>query len=343
VNQTEIIHGVHIIAELLEAIIDQNPLGLDIAELEGDAVFFYKVGVKPEQEAFFKQIKNMYNSFHKQLLVYERDRICNCGACSTANKLSLKFVGHYGDVVERSIQNHFQLMGADVTLVHKFLKNSLNESEYILLTKNAIAINNNLNAPDWIDFKEGKEIYDGIGEVEYIFSKLDRLKQILPSIDKRREIETIENPIEFSIDINAPIDSVYAALTDVELKKEWVNGLREVIQNKERVHRVGSSHDCLLPIGAVHIETVENILSKDEIVFTEFTDASTILPAFYQRNTLKKTDSNKTDISIEVHYKGGYLKETILRLSMKSVLLRSLKKFKSYCENNEVNPKLLIA
>ena len=42
VNKTEIDHSQHIISELLENIIDSNQLGLEISEVEGDAVLFYK-------------------------------------------------------------------------------------------------------------------------------------------------------------------------------------------------------------------------------------------------------------------------------------------------------------
>jgi len=333
---------VHIIAELLEAIIEENTMGLKIAELEGDAVFFYRVGEKPTQEELFDQVKKMYIAFHKQLKLYERDRICSCGACSTANALNIKFVSHYGDVVERTIRGHFQLMGADVTLAHKFLKNDIDGDEYILLSDNTLAINADDHIPEWIKIEGKNQNYDGVGEVSYIFSKLDVLKSSLPPLEEKRKIEKIENPIELSLVIDSTIENVYSALTNNDLKKEWVNGLKEVIQDEERVQRIGSSHECLLPIGAIHIETVDNVRSKDEIVYTEFTDSSLLFPAFYQQNTLKKIDENTTELMIEIHYKGSPVKEAILRLGMKSVLTKSLNKFKEFCENNEVESDLVI-
>lgn len=294
INHNEIVHSVHIIAELLEAIIEVNTMGLEIAELEGDAIFFYRVGEKPSQEELFEQVKKMYIAFHKQLKLYERDRICSCGACSTANKLYIKFVSHYGDVVERTIQGHFQLMGADVTLAHKFLKNTIDSDEYILLSDSAVAINTNEQIPEWITIEKQSQTYDGVGEVNYSFTKLAELKSTLPPLEEKRKIELIDNPLEISLIVSATIETVYAALTNNDLKKKWVIGLKDVIEEKDRVHRIGSSHDCILPVGTIHIETIDNVRSKDEIVYTEYNDSSTLLPAFYQRSTLKKVDENTT-------------------------------------------------
>ena len=151
VNNTEIIHGVHIISELLETIIDSNNIGFEVAEIEGDAVFFYRKGKRPSAQELYQQTERMYISFHKQLMLYERDRICSCGACSSVNNLKIKFISHYGDIVERMIYNHFQLMGSDVTMVHKLLKNNVNEDEYLLISENDFDKKLN-NLPYWVYF-----------------------------------------------------------------------------------------------------------------------------------------------------------------------------------------------
>ena len=47
VSETEVMHSRHIVQELLEILIDSNHLNLQISEIEGDAIFFYKTGDKP--------------------------------------------------------------------------------------------------------------------------------------------------------------------------------------------------------------------------------------------------------------------------------------------------------
>ena len=44
VNEIEIEHTRHIIQQLLEVLINANKIGLEISEIEGDAILFYKFG-----------------------------------------------------------------------------------------------------------------------------------------------------------------------------------------------------------------------------------------------------------------------------------------------------------
>jgi hypothetical protein len=50
VNEIEIEHSRHIIQQLLEVIINANESGLEISEIEGDAILFYKFGEPLELE-----------------------------------------------------------------------------------------------------------------------------------------------------------------------------------------------------------------------------------------------------------------------------------------------------
>jgi hypothetical protein len=332
VNKTEILHSVHIISELLETIIDNNIMGLKIAEIEGDAVFFYKKGTLPKSKLLFEQIEKMYMAFHLQLKLYDRDRICSCGACSSVINLSIKFVSHFGDVVERNIYNHFQLMGSDVTLIHKLLKNNIDEDEYLLFSENSLDHNKQNGIPSWASIKSETTDYIGIGKVYYKYTSLAPLRNRIPELLQRREFEPIEKPIKISVLINANIKKIYALLININRKPEWMNGLKKVKFNPNRVLRVGTSHDCVLPLNTMHFETIESIKEEDKLIFTEFSEDTLVFPAFYQRFILKKIDNKSTDLTLEIHYKGTYLKETMLRLSMKNVLKGSLKKFKKLCE-----------
>ncbi len=97
IHQTEIKHSQHIISELLEILIDANELEMELAEIEGDALFFYKLKSVPDFEALVSQIKKLYLRFHQHLQLYENRRICQCGACTSAGDLELKFVAHIGN------------------------------------------------------------------------------------------------------------------------------------------------------------------------------------------------------------------------------------------------------
>src|SRR5687768_3159412 len=97
VNEMEIEHSRHIISELLDVIIDANEIGLEISEIEGDAILFYKYGDAPELPAIYQQVEKMFFAFHKHLNRYDHRRFCHCKACTGAAELTLKVISHYGE------------------------------------------------------------------------------------------------------------------------------------------------------------------------------------------------------------------------------------------------------
>ena len=70
VNDTEIQHSQHIIEELLEVILQSNELNLEVSEIEGDAVLFYREGEPPQPVQISEQIKSMFFNF---LFVYSKN------------------------------------------------------------------------------------------------------------------------------------------------------------------------------------------------------------------------------------------------------------------------------
>ena len=73
---TEIDHAAHIINELLELIVASNKTGFTLAEIEGDAVLFYRKGEPLRRELLIDQCLCMFTNFHQRLMVIERDTVC---------------------------------------------------------------------------------------------------------------------------------------------------------------------------------------------------------------------------------------------------------------------------
>jgi hypothetical protein len=63
VFETELIAGQKIVSDLLLSIINGNKLNLNIAEIEGDAVFFYRFGNAPSQKEILAQYEEMLYEF----------------------------------------------------------------------------------------------------------------------------------------------------------------------------------------------------------------------------------------------------------------------------------------
>src|SRR5580765_2877157 len=92
VTEMEIDHSRHIIEELLEILINANSIGLEISEIEGDAVLFYKFGEPPDLDTLYRQVEKMFCEFHRHIGGYEYRRLCQCKACRSAIDLTLKVV-----------------------------------------------------------------------------------------------------------------------------------------------------------------------------------------------------------------------------------------------------------
>ena len=118
VNETEIEHSRLIIEELLEILISANQIGLEVSEIEGDAILFYKFGESPDLEALYRQVEKMFCEFHKSIVAYDHRRFCQCKACISAIDLSLKVITHYGEFTGYNVRNFKKLIGKDIIVAH---------------------------------------------------------------------------------------------------------------------------------------------------------------------------------------------------------------------------------
>ncbi len=138
-HQNAFSHARHVVVELLKSIIAASSPPLKLAELEGDAVFFYAACEDGELEhslaAVKAQVIEFFRSFYQAL-----QRLCELplGEGETyadAQNLRLKIVMHLGEVAIEKIRPFEKLFGIDVILVHRLLKNSVPSNEYVLMTE----------------------------------------------------------------------------------------------------------------------------------------------------------------------------------------------------------------
>src|SRR6185312_7156007 len=137
-TKTELVHSSHIINELLEAILAANEDECELSEVEGDALLLYRKGKPVEAGALVRLCLRMFESFHTQVTLIERDAVCQCGACTTASNLSLKFIAHHGVVQEIKVRQFTKCSGVDMIVAHRLLKNRVASNEYILATPNCL-------------------------------------------------------------------------------------------------------------------------------------------------------------------------------------------------------------
>jgi hypothetical protein len=246
VYETEIEHSRHIISELLNLIIRSNQLEMDLIEIEGDAILFYKK-IVPQFAEILQQEKKMFIDFHHHLRKYEMLRICRCGACSSASSLSLKFIAHSGDVTTIDVENLKKLHGKDVVTAHKLLKNSIPDHEYLLATDSILG-NSTISdrEKDWASVITGMDVYNKTLKLNYRYILLHPLLAKVPLVEHLDLPQKKTNPYRYSVEIEAPVSLVQSYLTDLSMKKLWFKGLKGVEYDSQQVNRVGTEHTCIV-------------------------------------------------------------------------------------------------
>ncbi len=127
VQTTDILKGKRIISDLLLNIIKDDLINLNVSEIEGDAIFFYKTESIPSIINIVRQYEHWLKRFNQNL---EKHNV----QFKRPLDLSLKVIAHYGEIVEYNIHGHNKLYGEVVIESHRLLKNSINSHSYILIT-----------------------------------------------------------------------------------------------------------------------------------------------------------------------------------------------------------------
>jgi hypothetical protein len=136
-HQLSLAHAEVNTARLLEAVIDAAG-DFDLIEIEGDAAFLSREAHALDGDAtvaaMTEAVVGMHRAFHRERR-YVASNLCPCDGCVQADNLRLKFVAHIGEVATQTIRDRRKLIGIDVILVHRLLKNSVPAPEYVLFSE----------------------------------------------------------------------------------------------------------------------------------------------------------------------------------------------------------------
>jgi hypothetical protein len=125
---TELDHAHEILSDLMNTIIKSLTAALTLSKLEGDAVFAYAPEAKLERgETLLELIESTYKAFRDRQTAMHRATTCTCNACRHINKLDLKFMAHHGEFILQSVAGLTEVIGSDVNLAHRLMKNHVSE------------------------------------------------------------------------------------------------------------------------------------------------------------------------------------------------------------------------
>ena len=127
-TESELDHAHEILQSLFDAQMKHIKFPLKISGFRGDAIFIYTPElcfVNPQ--SFLETLENLYIVFSDTLRQMQFNTTCPCKACRNMNKLDLKMCVHYGEYIIQKLGDHEELLGADVIVPHRMLKNHVIE------------------------------------------------------------------------------------------------------------------------------------------------------------------------------------------------------------------------
>lgn len=177
-SETSIDFSRKVIPPLLQTIINSNVLGLKLSEIEGDAILFYRTGEPPSLKELVEQCKMFYVDFGYKLNQLRAEHADDFKKHVSTSRLGLKIIVHYGEISLSPISNRIKLIGEDVIIAHRLLKNSIKDHEYLLITEKFLSNYNSEEAGQllhWAEVSKGEDHYDHLGTVKYRHISLESL------------------------------------------------------------------------------------------------------------------------------------------------------------------------
>ena len=322
INETEIDHSRLIIQELLELLINANHVGLEISEIEGDAILFYKFGDTPQLEELYQQVRKMFCDFHRQLMAYEYRRFCQCKACTSAINLTLKVITHYGEFTGYNVKNFQKLIGKDIIIAHQLLKNDIEQHEYWLVTNSLLQNTSPPGFAEWMQWNSSAKQTEN-GEIAFSYTQLSPLKNDvqadpLPQID----LDNKRKMISLSREYQAGIIPLFHASGDFSYRRWWQEGVKAVEEVTHFLPRVGMRCRCLLENGESFIYASSYSFTPDKIEFSE-TDEKENSTRYY---TLEKINDHTTKLTVDHYVPKNWFGEYLFKIKQKKKLEKELQK-----------------
>jgi class 3 adenylate cyclase/uncharacterized protein YndB with AHSA1/START domain len=264
VATTELTHSQEILTELLELIIECFKALLTISKIEGDAVFAYAPETLiPRGEAILELIESTYAVFRSRRDTAHRRTTCTCNACRNIPNLDLKFIVHHGEYFVLNISGTKELVGSDVNLIHRLLKNHVSESTgwraYVLFAEQSLRhLDIQLEG-----LHQGVENYEHLGDIRILSMDLHmRHKEIM---DARHMVVTANEAHHiFEYVYNAPPSVTWEWFNDPHKRGQWMTSeIIPVLHVQGRSGAAGARNHCVHGKNQVVVEDVLDMRPYD--------------------------------------------------------------------------------
>ncbi len=243
----ELDHAQDILADLMTTVVTALRPTFRLAKLEGDAAFAYVIAEQIDGSQLLDTIERTYFAFRRRLRDIAQATACECNACVLMPRLDLKVIAHHGSVIRHRVAGHEELVGSDVIVAHRLLKNHVVEQlgveAYALFSApciDAMGVD-----PAALGMTGHRDTYDDLGEV---VGWVHDLGAAWAAELERRRVVVSERDAGYILDVvqPAPRDIVWSFVTDPALRPRWQVGVTGVEQLPTSPRRgTGTMNHCM--------------------------------------------------------------------------------------------------
>ncbi|MCB9135835.1 MAG: DUF2652 domain-containing protein [Anaerolineales bacterium] len=325
-SDSELEHAHEVLQTLMELLIQHTRPPLIISRLAGDAVISY--GLRDQflqAQTFFEMIEDTYVAFRHAIDLMVMNNTCQCHACANISNLDLKFFVHYGEFTRQKLDQHDELLGADVVVIHRLLKNHVTEKTgcraYALFTNVAIR-QLGIESPEHF-LREHFEQYEHVGEIKVWIQNMHpvwKTRQEAMRIEIPREQISVQESAWFPV----PVEVVWDMLADPQYRSPFMNAVKQNVLHRQHGRIVpGSAFQCFHGDGRVTMQTVLEWRPFEQMTTEDTTPVpkTTVLIQF----RLTPSETGTTLSALCGKARGPWLNRTICDLIAKSAVSKVFK------------------
>jgi uncharacterized protein YndB with AHSA1/START domain/class 3 adenylate cyclase len=244
---SELDHAQDILADLMTTVVGALRPGFRLAKLEGDAAFVFALTERIDGSQLLDTVERTYFAFRRRLRDIAQATACECNACTLMPHLDLKVLVHHGSIVRHRVAGREELVGSDVIVAHRLLKNHVVErlgiAAYAMFSEACMAAMG--VDPAALSMTQLRDEYESLGEVTCWVHDLGAAWTA--DLDRRRVIVSDrEAGFVFEGVQPAPRDLVWACMTDPAIRPRWQVGVMEVDELPTAPRRgVGTTNHCI--------------------------------------------------------------------------------------------------
>ena len=256
---SELDHAQDILGDLMATVVGSFRGRFKLAKLEGDAAFAYALTDQLDASTFLDALETTYFAFRRRLRDIRQATSCTCNACRLIPNLDLKLVAHHGVVVRQRLAGREELVGSDVIVVHRLLKNRVVEelgiSAYALLTPACVEAMG--VEPERLGLTAHREAVDVLGETTLWVRDLGAAWEA--ELGRTRVVVDPAAAIAFRRSVRLAPAEAWDYLTTPGLRPSWQAGVLEVIEEVPATARrgVGTTNHCVHGATAVVEEVLD--------------------------------------------------------------------------------------